>query len=215
MTKSIWGTLLGLKLLIAAGLVWFIWLPAHDRDVRERERSDQRAAALGERRRLTDSLEAIRVTDVAAIAARAVADRRIGSRELARADSAGAVADSLTELLAAHLAGDSSVSDTVRALMLSTVRTLETEGASCRVAVTACQRATARLDSIITRRDSSVMAWRDLAAATDSLLQVERRRRAPARKVGLGLACGYSLTSSDGMLRTGPGCAAGVVIRWP
>lgn len=212
MDRTVWRIVLAVNVLAVTWLV-FWYLPHRDRDVREAERAEQRAQALNARARLTDSLEAVRGAQVARLTREAVTARRAMVQHGARADSAGAVADSLAGLLATHLANDSTeIPAPLSELVTRTVRTLQFEGASCRASLGSCGMAVAALDSALRVRDSSVTALRALWTATDSLLDEERRRHRPKR-IGLGLGCGYGVVSAAGVLRTGPGCSVGLVIR--
>jgi len=177
MPKSI--TPFALAVNIAAAL-WLAvcYLPQRDRDVREAERSDQRAAALEDRARVLDSLTALRAEADSQAAARVRALEGTASRARSVMRSEAVRGDSLDALLAVHLAAD-SLPDTLVVLIRSTLAARDSGLAACRAGWAACDSVTAELVAAGLRRDSTVRDLRGLLASTDSALAIERRRARP------------------------------------
>src|SRR3972149_1168638 len=119
MPKLITPTVLAVNMLAALWLA-VCALPQRDRDVREAERSDQRAAALEDRAHVVDSLTALRAEadSQAAVRVRALEGTAARARSVMRSESVRG--DSLDALLAVHLAAD-SLPDTLVVLIRSTL----------------------------------------------------------------------------------------------
>jgi len=177
MPKLITPTVLAVNMLAALWLA-VCYLPQRDRDVREAERSDQRAAALEDRAHVVDSLTALRAEadSQAAVRVRALEGTAARARSVMRSESVRG--DSLDALLAVHLAAD-SLPDTLVVLIRSTLAARDSGLAACRVGWSACDSTMAELVAAGLRRDSTVLDLRGLLASTDSTLTIERRRARP------------------------------------
>src|SRR3990167_7455877 len=136
MPKSITPLVLAVNIAAALWLA-MCYLPQRDRDVREAERSEQRAVALRERAEVLDSLAALRAE------ADSQAARLVRTLEGTAARARGAMraasvrGDSLDALLAGHLAAD-SLPDTLVVLIRSTLAARDSGLAACRVGRAAC-----------------------------------------------------------------------------
>src|SRR3990172_12807383 len=143
MPKSITPFALAVNMLAALWLA-VCYLPQRDRDVREAERSEQRAAALEDRAHVVDSLTTLRAEADSQAAARVRALEGTAARARSVMRSESVRGDSLDALLAVHLAAD-SLPDTLVVLIRSTLAARDSGLAACRVGWAACDSVTTEI----------------------------------------------------------------------